>query len=1127
MKCPSCRAEVLELGKFCNHCGAVLAHCCPSCGNGNPPGSNFCSECGTGLTRTSAPQSSVDLRARTGLSVSAERRHLTVMFCDLVGSTALSTHLDVEDLRELIRSYQKSVADAVGRFGGFVARRVGDGALIYFGYPHAQEDDPEQAVRAGLAILKAIDQLNGPEPIKVRVGIATGLVVVGDLVGSGATHELEVLGEGPNLAARLLALAEPNTIMVADATRRLLGSMFELEDLGTSDLKGFDEPQRIWRVLGENRIGRFEALRGTEAPLIGRDEEMELLDRRWQQVKDGEGRVVLISGEPGIGKSRLAMTLRDSLRADAHVCWRCFCSPHHQNSALFPIIVQIERAADFRREDTPEVKLSKLEALLAMVSLPDQDAALLADLLMLPRGRYPKLDFLPQQRKQKIFEALLRQLNRIAGQTPMLVTFEDLQWIDATSLELLHHLIERMERLPVLLIGTFRPEFRPPWAGQSHVTNLTLNRMSRREAACLVQQLAEPALSKQLVEQIVERSDGVPLFVEEMTKFILEAGISADRMSAVLTPEMTSVPPALQVDRMRAVLTPERTSVPPALQASLLARLDRLGAVAKEVSQIGATIGREFSYELLAFVAQRPDSELHETLGQLVRAGVVSQRGELPRSDFLFKHALVQEAAYSTLLREPRQKLHARIAQALEEMFCDVAASRPELVARHLSEAALGERAVVYWQRAGELALRRSALTESVSHLSTAMRIVEGLPESARQELEIRLGLGTALIVARGSSLPEVATHYGRAVTLSRTLGDDKQLFRALWGSWYTSLTTGHTERALPLANELVDVAGRLGDNDLTLEAYHSRWATSHVSGFLAETLTDTERGTALYNPARHHGHAYEYGGHDTGVCARAHSAVTLWITGFPEKATRMSAAALELGRRLEHPPSLAHAAWWSATLRQFLREPEACRELAELTIRIAHEQGSTILVMCPLLVGWALFESGQASEGLQRMQQAVTTKRQRGHRYYYEYELLVYAETLLRAGQVHHASDIADEALAFIKTSRTWLFEAEANRVKGACLAALGGGHAIEGETFLLKAIETAERQGALSFTLRAAIALARAWCAQGQRLKARDLLENVHGRFTEGLQTPDLQDAAILLNDLACPIGPPDPST
>jgi class 3 adenylate cyclase/predicted ATPase len=1030
------------------------------------------------------------------------------MFCDLVGSTALSTRLDLEDLRELIRRYQKSVADAVGQFGGFVARRVGDGALIYFGYPHAQEDDPEQAVRAGLAILKAIEQLGDPEPIKVRVGIATGLVVVGDLVGSGATHDLEVLGESPNLAARLLALAEPNTIMVADATRRLLGSMFELEDLGTPDLKGFDDPQRIWRVLGENRIGRFEALRGTEAPLIGRYEEMEHLNRRWQQVKDGEGRVVLISGEPGIGKSRLAMTLRDSLHADAHVCWRYFCSPHHQNSALFPIIVQLERAADFRREDTPEVKLSKLEALLAMVSLPDQDAALLADLLLLPTAGYPKLDFMPQQKKQKIFEALLRQLTRMVRQTPMLVTFEDLQWIDATSLELLHHLIERIERLPVLLIGTFRPEFRPPWAAQSYVTSLTLNRMSRQEAASLVQQLAEPtpALSKQLVEQIIERSDGVPLFIEEMTKDILEAGIHADRMRAVLPPKMSK----------------PVTSVPPALHAPLLARLDRLGAIAKEISQIGATIGREFSYELLAFVAQRPDSDLHASLDQLVRAGLVSQRGELPRSDFLFKHALVQEAAYSTLLREPRQKLHARIAQALEEMFCDVAASRPELVARHLSEAALGQKAVVYWQRAGELALRRSALTESVSHLSTAMRIVEGLPESARQELEIRLGLGTALIVGRGSSLPEVATHYGRAVTLSRTLGDDRQLFRAVWGSWYTSLTTGQTERALPLANELVDVAGRLGDNDLTLEAYHSRWATSHVSGFLAETLTDTERGTALYDPARHHGHAYDYGGHDTGVCARAHSAVTLWITGFPEKATRMSAAALELGRRLEHPPSLAHAAWWSATLRQFLREPETCRKLAELTIRIAHEQGSTILMMCPLLVGWALFESGQASEGLQRMEQAITTKRQRGHRFYYEYELLVFAETLLRAGQVHHASDIADEALAFIKTSRTWLFEAEANRVKGACLAALGGGHAIEGETFLLKAIETAERQGALSFTLRAATALARAWCAQDQRLKARDLLEKVHGRFTEGRQTPDLQDAAILLNDLACPIGP-----
>lgn len=1102
MECPNCSAEVSERARFCSQCGSALPLGCPSCGHSNAPGSKFCSKCGATLTKTSGAPPNTDFApSEPPRAPSAERCHLTVMFCDLVGSTALSVRLDVEDFQEVISAYQKRVAEIVTRFGGFVARRVGDGVLVYFGYPNADEDDPEQAVRAGLAVVEAVGLLESREPLQVRLGIATGLVVVGDLVGSGIPNDKEVLGEGPNLAARLHGLAEPNSIVIAESTRRLVGSVFELEDLGFRDLKGFAEPQRAWRVLGENRFkSRFEALRSAETPLVDRQEEIELLLRRWTQAKTGEGRVILFSGEAGIGKSRLTVTLRNLLDAEPYADLQYFCSPHHQDSALFPIINLLERTAGFGREDTPAVKLDKLEALMAETSAADRDVALLAELLLLPTERYPTVELNPRRRKEETFEALQRQLTGLAQSKPVLMTFEDLHWLDPTTQEVLDLFIRAIEHLPVLLIATFRPEFPAPWADQPHVTMLTLNRLSRRDSEALVRQLAAKtaSLPSDLIEEIVERGDGVPLFLEEVTRTVVDAG---------------------PVRRSRSAPRPS-LSVPPTLHASLMARLDRIGSAAKEIAQIGAAIGREFSYELMAIVAQRPEPELRGTLGQLVEAGLVFQRGEPPRSSFLFKHGLLQEAAYSTLLRGPRRSLHARIAQAVEEMFPEIAASQPELIARHRTEAGLKKPATVYWQRAGELALRRSAGSEALKHFSSALRILEELPdatESWRQELDVRLGLGTALIVARGfrSLGPEIAKHYARAVLLGRRLGDDKKLFRAMWGSWYANLITGQTEQALGLANELVEVAERLADPDLMLEAYHSRWANSHVLGLNSITLADTQRGIALYDSDRHHAHAYDYGGHDTGVCAYAHSAITLWVSGFPEQAAQMSVAALDLGHRLGHPPSLAHAAWWSATLRQLLRAAEPCREFAELTIRIGREQGSNMFIMCPLLLGWTMFESGQVSEGLQCMEDAVGATRQSVRRFYYDYELLVFAEALLKAGEPDRAQQVVQEALDCITTSRNRLFEAEAHRLLGVCLAARGGG-ITEAETRLLQAIETSERQGALSFNLRAATSLGRVWRDQNRRSEARNLLSQVYGRFTEGLDTPDLKDARALLDDL-----------
>ena len=614
-------------------------------------------------------------------TIDAERRQLTVMFCDLVGSTALSTRHDPEDLRELIGDYHRAVAETVGRFDGFVAKYMGDGVLIYFGYPQAHEDDAERAVRAGLAAIEAVGRLPAGKDLSVRLGIATGLAVVGDLMGEGAAQERAVIGETPNLAARLQALAGPNTLIIAEATRRQIGGLFDLEDLGPQAFAGFGEAQRAWRVLGESgEISRFEALRSGETPLVGREEEVELLVRRWQQGKSGDGRVVLISGEPGIGKSRLTAALSERIESEPHIRLRYFCSPHHQDSPLHPFIVQLERAAGFARDDGPEAKLDKLAAVLSPAA-EIGDVSLLMELLSVPGGeRFPPLDLTPQRKKERTLAALLRQLEGLTRRQPVLMIFEDLHWIDPTSREFLDLLFARSDRLSVLLVATFRPEFQPSWTGQSHVTVISLNRLGRGDGAAIIECLAGNAglLPPDVIAEIIERTDGVPLFVEEMTKAVLEAGAERGREIATLVPRA-------------------RLGVPATLQASLMARIDRLGPAAKGVAQLGAAIGREFSYELAASVSDLSEEVLQKALQRLVDAGLVFQRGAPPSAEYLFKHALVQEAAYGTLLRRTRQQLHARIAAAFEHLSPELMDSRPELFAQHYAEAGLVEKSVAFW----------------------------------------------------------------------------------------------------------------------------------------------------------------------------------------------------------------------------------------------------------------------------------------------------------------------------------------------------------------------------------------------------------------------------------------------
>jgi class 3 adenylate cyclase len=732
----------------------------------------------------------------------AERRQVTVMFADLVGSTALSARMDPEDLREVISAYQRCVAETVQRFGGFVAKYMGDGVLIYFGYPQAHEDDAERAVRAGLELVAAVGGLKTHALLQTRVGIATGLVVVGDLIGSGSSQEQAIVGETPNLAARLQSIADPNGVVIAAGTRKLIGNLFELRDLGAHELKGISGAVRAWAAQRPASVeSRFDALHATGlTELVGREEELELLLRRWSKAKTGEGQVMLLSGEAGIGKSRLTAALIEHLAGEPHTRRRYFCSPQHTDSALCPIISQMERAAGFAHDDTAQTKLDKLDALLALSFTPPQDMMLFAEMLSLPNdGRYPTLDLSPQQRRQRTLEALTTQVEIPSRSKPVLMIFEDAHWADPTSVEALGRTVDRLRTLGVLLIITHRPEFVPPWIGRPHVTTLGLNRLGEREIAALIDRVTgNSSLPKGIRQDIIERTDGIPLFVEEVTKAVLETRNEGEALRTV------------------GAIPASALAVPASLHASLMARLDRLGP-AKEVAQIGAAIGREFSHKLLTAVARKPEAETASALDRIMAAGLLFRQGLAPHATYLFKHALVQDAAYGTLLREKRRALHARIAETLNSQFVDIAESQPELLARHCTEAGLIEKAIGLWAKAGQRSLERSALAEATEQLTRGLAQIATLPSARtlrREEIKLQVNLMNALMHVKGYAAPETKAAVERthllieqADMLGEPPDDPLLLFSALYGLWVVNQVAFNGDAIRELASQFLALA--------------------------------------------------------------------------------------------------------------------------------------------------------------------------------------------------------------------------------------------------------------------------------------------------------------------------------
>src|ERR1043166_3288669 len=1036
----------------------------------------------------------------------AERRQVTVMFSDLVGSTALSARMDPEDLREVISAYQKSVAETVRRFDGFVAKYLGDAVLVYFGYPEAHEDDAERAVQAGLELISAVAGLKTRASLQTRVGIATGLVVVGDLIGSGEAQERGIVGETPNLAARLQGIAEPNMVVIAEGTRRLLGNLFELEDLGSKDLKGIAGPERAWAALrASSAEGRFEALHASGlTSLVGRAEEAELLLRRWARAKTGEGQVVLLSGEAGIGKSRLTAALLESVAGEPHTRLRYFCSPQRTDSALYPIIGQLERAAGLAHDDTPQAKLDKLDAVLAQTSTSIQDAALFAEILSLPNdGRYPAIELTPQQRRQRTLEALTSQLAGLAKDGPVLMIVEDAHWADPTSLEVFGRTVDQIKALPALLIVVFRPEFNAPWAGLSHVTSLALNRLGERETAAMIARLAgNRELPADVMAEILGRTDGIPLFVEEMTKAVLEAESEGEARRTV-----AAVPsPAL--------------AVPASLHASLMARLDRLGP-AKEVAQIGAAIGREFSHALLAAAVRKPEAQLASALERLIAAGLLFRQGVPPHATYLFKHALVQDAAYGTLLREPRRALHARIAETLESQFAEIAESQPELLARHCTEAGLIEKGVSYWLRAGRNAAARYANVEAIAHLRRGTEAVDRLPADPmkdRVDLDLQLALGPCVIATQGPASSMAAATFARARQVCERLGDPPEYLHVMHWLMIALGVRGELPQSLEAAITLLGLAEARGNRPASLNAMRSVGMISLLVGRVVEAYEWAERNLQEFDASDEAERvAARAAGQDAGAAGLAVMSWSLWLLGHVDQAVARMGAALQRADAVKDPHTQAYVYYYASVLNALCGERAAAYQHAGRSLTLSEEHGfrqwrSTargIRAICA-----AVPESSgtidQAITGLDEYSGA-------GYQLGITARFVLLCEALLRRGQLDAVPKIIEQALSTCKVNTERFFEAELYRLQAQVLLLRNEPDAgIHAQSLLDKALTIARSQSARSLELRAARDLAGLWRDQGKRAEARDLLAPVYGWFTEGFDTLDLKEAKALLDEL-----------
>ena len=1040
----------------------------------------------------------------------ADRRQLTVMFCDLVDSTALTAQLDPEDMGDLLRAFQRAVTAAVTRFDGHVAKWTGDGASVYFGYPRAHEDDAERATRASIALVEAVGKLRRERGIalEVRIGISTGLVVVGELIGEGEARERGVVGDTPNLAARLQTLAEPGTVVVSESTRRLLGRHFVLEPLGPLELKGFKSPVPAWQILrvSEN-VSRFEASRSEAmTPFVGREQEIALLVNRWRRSTKGEGQVALLSGEAGIGKSRILAALRERIGDERHLAFRYQCSPHHGNDAFHPVIGQIWRGAGFVSGEPAAARLDKLETMILSAGLDiGEFVPYLASLLAIPtEGRYPALEMSPSEVKERTIAVLIAMVVGIAKSVPVVMLLEDAHWIDPTSLDLTGRLVEKVQDLAVLIVMTARPEFVAPWIGRPHFTAVALNRFERSQVVTMIDRImSSRALPDEVLDQIIAKTDGVPLFVEELTKSVLESGLLREENGAYV---------------LAAALTP--LAIPSTLHDSLTARLDRLSPI-KEIAQIGATIGREFSYDLLEAVSPVRGQALHNALQQLMETELIYGRGTPPKASYIFKHALVQDTAYVSLLRGRRQRIHADIAQVLKVRSAKEE-YQPAIIAHHFAEAGLAEQAAPYWLAAAELALSQSAPVEAEHHASAGLalipRMTEG-PERDALELGLLVARANAMIPLKSISAPETFAALADAKQLlDRGVGTDLQRVSILYGLCSASTLTARLQQALDFAHQIIEVAERQDDPTYRVVGYRQLGTLQFYAGKNREALQSLQKGNQYCDPRRQRALGYRFSW-DQGLALLSFEVLVRLSLGLLD-----SAAQLGEQVRIEllshgHATTVASATFSSQTWPKLVLGDLGAleRESAELAAYCAEKRVEQIRLLASYHYAYACAMRDPAERNIAVLRAALDALRRSGGNAGNSIIKCNLAEALLTAGDLAGAEAVLDEGFAFVEQSgeRYWL--ADLHRLCGHVALRLPEPDRPRAEACFKKAIEVARGQEARLLELRAAADLAQLWRDTGSDSDPRAMLEPILAAIEGGETTRDVRNARAALAGLA----------
>lgn len=1089
MNCSNCGTENSERVKFCAECGSPLGVPCPHCNFRNPRGVAACGGCGKSLDG--------------GHNEIAERRHITVFFADIAGSTALAESLDPEDLRDLYAQYQEICAGVVHHYEGHLAQYLGDGVLAYFGYPRAHEDDAPRAVRSGLEILKRLESISigGTRP-HVRIGIHTGLVVVGDIGSTGRREQL-ALGEAPNIAARLQSEAVPDTIVISDDTRRLIGGQFALSELGSRTLKGISRPMQLFTVRGFSEASsRFQAMSAVSGlvPFVGRVREVGLIREAWAKAADGHGQLILLRGEAGIGKSRLLEAAKQGAGNRLHEVFEAQCSPYQMQSPLSPIIELLGRRMGLEPGMPIPDKLDLIEQFAAGRGVNLESAAMaVAELLSVPVGsRYPRLDIPPAKFQQWMIETLAELLSRSVGGSPVLLLFEDLHWADPSTLDLVGEMLARLENLPVMVVCTARPEFTAPWTGDPRCQDIHVEALPPEDTRGLVASVAgRKALPLALIEELVARTSGIPLFVEAVTRSVIEAGILRELDDRF---ELTGpLPPGL---------------IPTTLQASLMGRIDRLGQN-RSVAQLAATIGREFSFELLHGVSGQPVAELTKVLRQMVDLELVSEMGVPPSSTYSFKHALIQDAAYESLLRKTRQKFHNEIAEALQARFPEMAESKPELLARHYEGAGRIDEATAGWKKAGLLAGQRFAVRESVAHLRKAISLLETLPgddpSRLRSEMEAQLALFPALMSTLGWGSREVEAACVRAQELCEKLGNFQGLLGSRWGLWTVYLLRGTIVPCIEAAKPVLEMAMPTGDPMLQIIAHQANGYSNYFIANFAAAREHAENALALYDPERERTLVSIFQLPASFACGNFLT-MSLWFTGYPEQAERARKEAWAVIESLDIPACTAYALGNSMMIHYARRDREAIAAQAEQLYTVSVEGGFLLwAAQARIYRGWAWAMNGDTESGIAEMNAGMKAYRLTGSGIMMPQLFLMLAEAYWRAGRPGEALGAISSGLRHSSEHDEYVFSPELYRLRGDIQLAQGA--AATGEASYRRSIEVAQAQKARMLELQAAIALAKVQLDSGRLQDAHAMLLPLYEWFQEGHDTPELVECRALL--------------